>query len=285
MKELVFCRGLRRLARVGLVAATGAIAAATVASDGFALTCMGLPQTGVPQGGSVVDCGGTLPPPPPPPPVQPQPPPGPAPAPPPPPPTPAPPPPAPAPAPPADADGDGYSNESDNCPTVRNNQADHDGDGSGDACDPTPFSGDIVPGSFSAPSGGEGMLGTTSSSTATTRCKTQVFTQHYDQFGASWLNFIRYSGGFRVCYVPGESIVSWGSLWGDASYALPPWDWKGNDGGYPRGVRTGTHSVEFHYRGSAAICVVGWVCGPTKHPGVTITFFDNNTMVVRAYVV
>ena len=114
---------------------------------------------------------------------------------------------------------------------------------------------------------------------------TQVFTQHYDQFGASWLNFIRYSGGFRVCYVPGESIVSWGSLWGDASYVLPPWDWRGNDGGYPRGVRTGTHTVEFHFRGSAAICVVGWVCGPTRHPGLTITFFDNNTMIVRSYVV
>ena len=279
MRELVFCRGLRRLARVGLLVV--AIAAATGASDGFALTCMG-----VPPGGEVVDCGGTLPPPPPPPAEPPPAPaPAPAPAPTPPPPTSVPAPPAPAPAPPADSDGDGFSDGSDNCPTVRNNQVDNDSDGSGDACDPTPFSGDMVPGSFSAPSGGEGMLGTTSSTSSTTRCKTQVFTQHYDQFGASWLNFIRYAGGFRVCYVPGESIVSWGSMWGDASYVLPPWDWRGNDSGYPRGVRTGTHTVEFHFRGSAAICVVGWVCGPTRHPGLTITFLDNNTLVVRPYVV
>jgi hypothetical protein len=171
----------------------------------------------------------------------------------------------------------------DNCPTVHNDQADHDSDGSGDVCDPTPFQGDIVAGGSSfyaaGPSSPEDGATTTAS-----RCKTQKFAQYYDQFGVSFLNFIRYEGGFRVCYVPNERIVSWGSVWGDAAYVLVPWDWKGNDPGYPYGVKTGVHSVEFRYRGSAAICVVGWACGPTKHPGVTITFYDNNTMTMRGYV-
>jgi len=153
-------------------------------------------------------------------------------------------------------------------------------------CDPTPFTGEIVPGSNSlGPSATTVFEAGIDSVLVTQRCKTQTFVQRYVQFGASWLNFIRYEGGFRVCYVPDQRIVSWGSVWGDAFYVLEPWDWRGNDGGYPYGVKTGTHSVEFHYRGSAAICVVGWACGPTKHPGVTITFSDDNTMTVRAYVV
>ncbi|MBA3232463.1 MAG: thrombospondin type 3 repeat-containing protein [Propionibacteriales bacterium] len=185
-----------------------------------------------------------------------------------------------------DSDGDGTPDTSDNCRTYPNDQADHDGDGEGDVCDPTPFDGDMVPGSNSL-EGSDAVVAEADvdSLVGDQRCKTQTFVQRYNQFGASWLNFITYEGGFRVCYEPNQRIVSWGSVWGDAYRVLVPWDWKGNDGGYPQGVRTSTHSVEFQYRGSAAICVVGWACGPTMHPGVTVTFYDNNTMTVRAYVV
>lgn len=286
MNELIFAR-LARLARLGFTMATLAVVAGAAAPESFALACLGIPVAGASP-----SCGG----PPPPPPVNP--PPAPAPAPPPapapiPPPAPVPPPPpvpapgpAPAPAPaPADSDGDGVPNSSDNCPTVRNDQADHDGDRIGNLCDPTPFAGEIVPGAFSGGAGVDVIQSVPISPLAATRCKTQRFTQYYDQFGVSRLNFIRYSGGFRVCYVPGVRIVSWGSVWGDATYVLQPWEWRGNDAGYPRAVQTGTRTVEFHYRGSAAICVVGWVCGPTKRPGLIITFTDNNTMTVRPYVV
>jgi hypothetical protein len=180
-----------------------------------------------------------------------------------------------------DSDGDGRPDNADNCPSVYNDQADHDGDRVGDVCDPTPFQGDMVPGGMTFYGSPPTATGT---SAEASRCKTQRFEQRYDQFGASFLNFIRYEGGFRVCYVPNQQILSWGSVWGDAAYTLVPWDWKGTDPGYPYAIRIGLHSVEFRYRGSAAICVAGWACGPTKHPGVTITFYDNNTMTKSAYV-
>jgi hypothetical protein len=124
------------------------------------------------------------------------------------------------------------------------------------------------------------------STTGVTRCKIQRFTQHYDQFGKPWLNFIRYEGTFRVCYELNEGgIVSFSGVHGDATYARIPWTWKGNDPGYPYGVKTTAHTVDFHYRGTAAICIFSKGCGPEKHPWVRITFRDNNTMEVRAGVI
>jgi hypothetical protein len=262
--------------RALLILSIVGLAFAARVDDGAAAYCMIDPRPD-----DSLQCGDS-PIPPPPPPVEPVP----QPPPPPPPPTPGPqpPPPPPAPAPTSDRDADGVPDAVDNCPSAANDQADHDGDRRGDACDSTPFTGEIAPGVFTEGSATV-TAGDTTSYVVTQRCKTQRFTQRFDQFGVSWLNFIRYEGGFRVCYVPGQRIISWGSLWGDATRVLIPWDWKGNDAGYPRGVRTSIHTVEFQYRGSAAICAVGWACGPTKHPGLTIVFTDNNTMTVHAYVV
>lgn len=262
------CNRTRTL-RLALAAVVAMLTLMSTPSAGLADECMG----DQPQCGSYPT---PIPPPAPRPPEPAPPPPGPTP-----PPQPAPQPPPPT-APPADTDGDGVPNNADNCPTVYNDQADHDGDRVGDICDPTPFQGDMVPGAHTPDTA---VSEPTETSLTGQRCKIQRFTQAYHQLGASWLTFIRYEGGFRVCYVLNEQVVSWSSVWGDASYVLVPWDWKGNDSGYPKGVRTGVHSVDFHYRGSAAICVVGWACGPTKHPGLTITFSDNNTMTVRPYVV
>jgi hypothetical protein len=170
---------------------------------------------------------------------------------------------------------------------VANDQADDDADGIGDACDETPFRGEMVAGetyfsptSEGPPSGLAQMLWTS------VRCKTQLFNQDYEQFGKSWLSFITYQATFRVCYRPGGGgIVSFGSVFGDASYVRIPWDWKGNDPGYPYGVKLSAHTVAFRYRGTAAICIFSRGCGPSKHPWVTITFRDNNTMEVDAGVV
>jgi hypothetical protein len=192
-----------------------------------------------------------------------------------------------------DRDGDGTPDHQDNCGKtgtilLANDQADDDADGIGDACDDTPFKGHMVAGEtyfypgYDGPLSGFGEI----ESTLSVRCKTQMFKQDYEQFGKSWLTFITYQATFRVCYKPGGGgIVSFGSVHGDASYARIPWDWKGNDPGYPYGVKTSAHTVAFHYRGSAAVCIFSRGCGPTKHPWVTITFRDNNTMEVDAGVV
>jgi hypothetical protein len=98
---------------------------------------------------------------------------------------------------------------------------------------------------------------------------------------------IRYAGRFRVCYVPGVKVVSWGEVYGDAEWVRPfsGWEWRGNEQGYPFGVRMSSYAVEFRYRGKAAICIFSYGCGPERHPWVTLTFFANNTMTRRVGVV
>ena len=181
-----------------------------------------------------------------------------------------------------DADGDGTPDEYDNCGkpgTVLgwNDQADHDGDGIGDVCDETPFPSDDLAPTWFTTNGDWSPESLTEGSTS--RCKRQTFTQ---AFGLG-VDFLRYEGTFRVCYVPGVRIESWSEVYGDANYALPPWDWHGNDPGYPQAARLTVHSVQFTFRGSAAICVQLLLkgCGPTKHPWVRITFWDTN-MITRS---
>jgi len=118
-----------------------------------------------------------------------------------------------------------------------------------------------------------------------TRCKTQLFTQSFSQAGL--YDVIRYAGRFRVCYVPGSKVVSWSEVFGDAEWVRPysGWEWRGNEQGYPFGVRISSYAVEFRYRGKAAICIFSYGCGPERHPWVTLTFFANNTMTRRVGVV
>jgi hypothetical protein len=108
-----------------------------------------------------------------------------------------------------------------------------------------------------------------------TRCKTQTFTNHWSQAGL--FRVLTYKGSFRVCYRPGNGIVSIADVHGDATWTKQPWSWKGNDAGYPYGVRYAKTAV-FQYRGTTAICFFSFGCGPDKHPWVSITFYDNNTM-------
>jgi hypothetical protein len=111
-----------------------------------------------------------------------------------------------------------------------------------------------------------------------TRCKTQFFSHSFTQ--VNLYNVIRYEGRFQVCYVPGGRIVSWSDVHGDATWvrAFSGWEWRGNEDGYPYGVRTSYSTVQFRYRGKAAFCIFSYGCGPEKHPWVTLTFFSNNTM-------
>jgi hypothetical protein len=109
----------------------------------------------------------------------------------------------------------------------------------------------------------------------TTRCKTQTFTQRYTQTGL--YDVITYKGMFRVCYRHNNGIVSISDVHGDATSIRIPWTWKGNDNGYPYAVRY-ARRAELHYRGTAAICIFTYGCGPSRHPWVRLTFYDNNTM-------
>lgn len=113
------------------------------------------------------------------------------------------------------------------------------------------------------------------------RCKIQNWRQNFDQLGVSLLRVVTMEGTFRVCYTPNQGIISFSDVHGDAVSTRIPWTWRGIDPGYPYGISYG-RSVDFHYRGTALICIVGWACGPEKHPWVRISFYDNNTMVVRA---
>ena len=92
---------------------------------------------------------------------------------------------------------------------------------------------------------------------------------------------MRYEGSFRVCYRHGAGIVSYSDVHWDTTWTRVPWEWRGNDNGYPYAVKYSRHVV-FYYRGSAAFCVVPYACGPTKHPWVTIVFYDNNTLTKNA---
>jgi hypothetical protein len=108
-----------------------------------------------------------------------------------------------------------------------------------------------------------------------TRCKTQRFSATWTQ--ATLYNVLRYEGQFRVCYRHGVEIVSVLHRSGDSTYTRWPWNWKGNDAGYPFHIRY-LHRVEFYFRGTLEFCPVSFGCTTTKHPFVTVTFFDNNTM-------
>ena len=94
---------------------------------------------------------------------------------------------------------------------------------------------------------------------------------------------IRVSGTYRVCYIPATAttpgrVTSWRDLYGDANFVLEPWQWHGMDSTYPQALLLSPDRVEFKFRWTAAICVGNSpICGPSRHPTVTIVFRANNT--------
>jgi hypothetical protein len=111
--------------------------------------------------------------------------------------------------------------------------------------------------------------------------KLQRFTAKFKQ--AWFVTVITYKGEFRVCYRPNHSVVSWGGLHGDATSTRVPWEWRGNDPGYPWATRRNdanagktNYILEVNYRGSAAVCILFKGCGPEKHLWVQVLFYADN---------
>ena len=184
-------------------------------------------------------------------------------------------------APPPDTDGDGIPDSSDNCVDASNpDQADHDGDGAGDACDPAPFTGPIAVGpivltaaqDLAAGSSGAVSLGCA----APNRLKYRQYEQAYVERGIG-LTFLRLKVSYQACYKPngGANAIAWVKpLPATATYSLVPWSWQNtNDIGFPSVANSG-NSALMRWQGSAAICAFHFACGPTVHPGVGITFFS-----------
>ena len=155
-----------------------------------------------------------------------------------------------------------------------------DRDGRGDACD---NESPLDAGTVSVQEFDEGYDRAAFLAGTPCRVKRQVFTATFNQAGL--FDVIRYQGSFRVCYLPHIRVVWVRDMHGDVTWTQPPWTWQGNDPGYPYGVITGRHTAEFHYRGSAAICIFKYGCAPTQHPWVRVTFTDDNTMGVTTGVV
>jgi len=186
-------------------------------------------------------------------------------------------PPPPTPPPPADSDRDGVPDERDNCPSDANaGQEDGDGDHIVDACD---VDMPLLPGWFKTSEEQEGDYTIQPYPYAACRSKVQRFRYWFNQSGL--FDVMRYEGMFRVCYEPGVRIAWIKDLHGDMVWTRLPWNWYGNDEGYPYAVNHRRYA-EIHYRGSAAICLFSHGCGPQKHPWVKITFYPDNTMAVSS---
>mgnify|MGYP000663316254 CR=1 FL=1 len=177
-----------------------------------------------------------------------------------------------------DSDGDGVSDSTDNCPADYNpGQENGDGDSKGDACDidmPLYDGGGYW---TSTDAGWETSGG--SHQSVTCRKKIQEVTRTFTQAGL--YDVIRWKGGFQVCYQPGGSIVWVRNVWGDAYWTGRGWSWRGIASGYPK-VLIYSNRVVVQYRGTAAICIFKYGCGPEKYPWVTVTFYNNNSMVVNS---
>lgn len=182
----------------------------------------------------------------------------------------------PPPPPPPDSDGDGVPDAHDNCPSDPNGgQEDEDRDGEGDVCD---LDSPLVPGALETTEE-DVQVYTPGGTPPPCRTKVQRFRYWFNQSGL--FDVMRYEGMFRVCYQPGGGITWIRDVHGDMVWTRLPWNWRGNNSGYPYAVIYRAYA-EVHYRGSAAICLFSHGCGPEKHPWVKVTFYSNNTMVVTA---
>jgi hypothetical protein len=96
------------------------------------------------------------------------------------------------------------------------------------------------------------------------------------RFGIDYQNSVRYKMDFRVCYRAyggGIDSVSWRHGDVDEDGTTFPWEYRGNDSGFPYHIRY-AHRVTFHYGFGAAECFTTYVCSNEHHGRVVLTFTD-----------
>jgi hypothetical protein len=90
---------------------------------------------------------------------------------------------------------------------------------------------------------------------------------------------------YGVCYIPGSQVLFASAYSPSQASGSWFWSWQSvNDNGYPSAGPTSGSFATFRWQGSVAFCVFGKGCGPTKHPGVAITFYPNNTEAINEWV-
>jgi len=192
-------------------------------------------------------------------------------------------------APPATGGGGGGGGGGCDAPYVTGR--DSDGDGTDDACDPTPFPYGITVGSITMTSetdvtGPQRVLAgnTYRSCPGNARLKTREYRASWVESVLTSVTFLAFTAKYQVCYVPNSSI-QWGVVFNpDQPYSFFPWTWlTTNDNGFPS-ARITNSTATFQWQGSAAICVFRFGCGSTRHPGLSITFRPNNTESRSQYV-
>jgi hypothetical protein len=167
---------------------------------------------------------------------------------------------------------------------------DSDGDGVDDACDPTPFpygmsTGPITLQSETDVAGPQRVLLGSSyrNCGGNARLKTRTYKAEWAEAFVPSVTFLRFYVSYEVCYVPSSSIQWAVAFTPDRPYSLIPWTWNDtNDSGFPSTYVTNT-SARFQWQGTASICAWKFACTGTRHPGVTITFYPNNTETRNEY--
>jgi hypothetical protein len=113
---------------------------------------------------------------------------------------------------------------------------------------------------------------------ANIRCKIVVKKHQFrgGRFNIEYQNSVRYKMDFRVCYLPyggGVTSVSWRHGDVDNDGTTFPWEFMGNDDGFPYHIRY-AHRATFHYGFSSRECLATYLCSATHHGRIILTFYD-----------
>jgi hypothetical protein len=111
------------------------------------------------------------------------------------------------------------------------------------------------------------------------RCKRVINVHQFREghFGVEMRDAVRYRVQWRVCYHPyGGGVTEVSYRYGDvdADGTTWPWEYRGNDSGYPYHIRQ-THKAYIYYGFGAAECFTHIGCSNEHHGHLTYTFTDS----------
>jgi hypothetical protein len=112
---------------------------------------------------------------------------------------------------------------------------------------------------------------------AAIRCKKVVNVQQFREghFGVEMRDSMKYGVQWRVCYHPyGGGITEVTYRYGDVVDTNFPWEFRGNDSGFPYHIRQ-AHKVFIYYGFGVAECFTHIGCSNEHHGRLTYTFTDS----------